>query len=176
MMAVAATTPMDAIGKPTRALDVLRRTLASAGWKIEYVDLDLTKAAPTAAIRLDREDGRWLWARVDTLGRCTMETFHREIALGVPGNYRGRHARFPLIDDVFLGRTRHEGPRALLRHLIRYLADNALRPVSLPELRAAWAGVMAAPTKSDGGRLERASAGRLESTLSPSARREEKSR
>ena len=38
----------------------------------------------------------------------------------------------------------------MLRHLTRYLADNALRPVSLLELRAAWAGTMAAPTTSAG--------------------------
>ena len=58
---------------------------------------------------------------------------------------KGQHARFPLVDDLFLGRTRHEGPRALLRHLTRYIADNALRPVSLAELRAAWVGAMAGP-------------------------------
>jgi hypothetical protein len=90
-----------------------------------------------------------LRARVDALGRCCMEVFHREIGLGVPANHRGRHARFPVIDDVFLGRTRHEGPRALLRHLTRYLADNALRPVPQAELRAAWAGAMAVPTRTN---------------------------
>ena len=75
--------------------------------------------------------------------------FTAKSASASPGNYRGRHARFPVIDDVFLGRTRHEGPRALLRHLTRYLADNALRPVSLPELRGAWAGAMAVPTRTN---------------------------
>ncbi|HRD65407.1 MAG TPA: hypothetical protein PKY50_04565 [Candidatus Competibacter sp.] len=91
--------------------------LAAAGWDIEYLDLDLTGTNPVADIRLAREDGRSLLARVDALGRCAVETFHREIGLGVPVNRRGRHARFPLVEDVFLGRTRHQGPRAMLRHL-----------------------------------------------------------
>ena len=148
-------TPIIATAKSVRALDALRRTLAAAGWDIERLDLDLTGTNPVADIRLAREDGRWLLARVDALGRCSVETFHREIGLGVPANRRGRHARFPLVEDVFLGRTRHEGPRAMLRHLTRYLADNALRPVSLLELRAAWAGTMAAPTTTSAGPLVR---------------------
>lgn len=149
-MPIIATAPVGATAKPARALDALRRTLAAAGWDIEHLDLDLTGTGPVADIRLAREDGRRLLARVDALGRCSIETFHREIGLGVPANHRGRHARFPLVEDVFLGRTRHEGPRAMLRHLTRYLAGNALRPVPLAELRAAWAGTMAALTTSAG--------------------------
>lgn len=145
-------TPIIATAKLARALDALRRTLALAGWDIEYLDLDLDLSGtnPVVDIRLVREDGRWLLARVDALGRCSIETFHREIDLGVPANRRGRHARFPLVDDVFLGRTRHEGPRAMLRHPTCYLANNALRPVPLAELRAAWVGTMAVPTTSAG--------------------------
>jgi len=55
-----------------------QHVMALAGWEIEYVDLDFTRPQPTAELKLTRADGRWLWAKVDTLGRCTIETFHRE--------------------------------------------------------------------------------------------------
>ena len=128
------------------ALARCQRLMASAGWEIEYVDLDLTKAQPTAEIKLMRADGRWLWAKVDPIGRCTIETFHRERTLGMAKNQNGRRPLVPLVDDVFLGRQRHEGARSMLRGMTNYLADNALHPVALADVRAAWASVMAAPT------------------------------
>jgi hypothetical protein len=129
------------------ALAHCQRIMASAGWEIEYVDLDLTKSQPTVDIRLQRMDGRWIWARIDEKGRCTMETFQRERRLGMDSQKKGRLPLTLLIDDVFLGRRQHEGPRAMLRGMVHYLADNALHTTMLTDLRAAWAGLMAGPTR-----------------------------
>jgi hypothetical protein len=132
------------IARPTTppALAHCQRIMASAGWEIEYVDMDLTKSQPTVDIRLQRMDGRWIWARIDEKGRCTMETFQRERRWGMDPQKKGRLPLTPLIDDVFLGRRRHEGPQAMLRGMVHYLADNALHPTMLTDLRAAWAGLM----------------------------------
>ena len=124
--------------------------MALAGWEVEFVDMDLTRQRPTAEIKLVRNDGRWLWARVDALGRCTTETFQRERGLGMARNQKGRRPLVPLVDDVFLGRRTHEGPRSMLRSMTNYLADNALHPVALSDLRSAWAGVMSAPARLQG--------------------------
>jgi len=129
------------------ALVSLQRTMAAAGWEVAFVDLELTGTAPKAEIKVTREDGRWLWARVDTLGRCTVETFHRENSLGMATNQKGRRPLVPLVDDYFLGRTRHEGPRAMLRHITTYLSDNSIHPVALSVMRAAWEKIMSAPTR-----------------------------
>jgi len=130
-----------------QALARCQRVMALAGWEIEYVDMDMTGQRPTAEIKVRRDDGRWLWARVDALGRCTTETYQRERSLGMAANQRGRRPLVPLVDDVFLGRRHHEGPRSMLRNMTNYLADNALRPIALVDLRAAWAGVMSAPVR-----------------------------
>lgn len=138
--------PLEASVMP-QALARCQRVMAFAGWEIEYVDMDLTGQRPTAEIKLRRDDGLWLWARVDALGRCTTETYQRERSLGMAANQRGRRPLVPLVEDVFLGRRRHEGPRSMLRNMTNYLAYNALRPVALADLRAAWAGVMSAPVR-----------------------------
>ena len=146
--------PLEASVMPHGALTRLQRVMAIAGWEVEYVDMDLTGQRPTAEIKVQRDDGRWLWARVDALGRCTTETFQRERHLGMAKNQRGRRPLVPLVDDVFLGRRTHEGPRAMLRGLTAYLADNALHPVALADIRAAWAGVMSAPVRLLGHNVE----------------------
>lgn len=138
--------PVDRVVMP-HALHKCQQAMALAGWEIEYVDMDLTGPRPTAEIKVQRNDGLWLWARVDALGRCTTETYQRERALGMAQNQRGRRPLVPLIDDVFLGRRRHEGPRSMLRNMTTYLADNALRQIELADMRAAWAGVMRAPVR-----------------------------
>ena len=121
--------------------------MALAGWEIEYVDMDITGQRPIAEIKVQRDDGRWLWARADAIGRCTTETYQREHSIGMAANQRGLRPLVPLVEDVFLGRRRHEGPRSMLRNMTNYLADNALHPVALADLRDAWAGVMSAPVR-----------------------------
>lgn len=129
------------------ALATLQRTLARAGWEVDYLDLDLTLARPTASIRCHRADGRWLWAKVDTLGRCTLETFQRETWLGKPRHAKGNWPQSPQLDDVFLGRSRPATARALLRELSSYLAHNALHPTALTEVRSAWTGLLRGATR-----------------------------
>lgn len=128
------------------ALVKCQQTMALAGWEIDFVDIDLTGQNPTVEVKVVRNDGRWLWARVDSIGRCTTETFQRERHLGMAPNQRGRRPLVPLVDDVFLGRSSHEGARSMLRYMTNYLTDNALHPVALADMRAAWAGLMAEPT------------------------------
>jgi hypothetical protein len=132
---------------PSHAMLKLQRTMELAGWEVDYVDLDLTGSVPKAEIKVRRHDGRWLWARVDQLGRCTLETFQRETTLGESVCYGKRAPRCNRHDDHFLGRRRPAGPRVMLRDLTNYITDNALHPIALADVRSAWAGVMAAPTR-----------------------------
>lgn len=126
----------------------LQRVMASAGWTIDFIDLDMTGIAPKVDIRMHRADGRWLWARVDSMGRCSIETFQRERHLSRPANAgKGRWPLTNQTDDVFLGRIKPEGPRAMLRCVTNYVVDNAHGNVPLADMRAAWAAVMSAPTK-----------------------------
>jgi hypothetical protein len=110
-----------------------------AGWEVRFIDLDLT-GEPKAEIRLMRHDGRWLHARVDDR-RCFIERFQRRVTESTKG-------RTPLnreIDDAFMGRQHFPGARVLLRHLTAYVAENALHPIALADVRASWAAVMGAP-------------------------------
>lgn len=131
-------------GPVARAVS-LQRVMQAAGWEIHYIDLDLTGVRPTAEIRVARDDGRWLFARVDARGRATVERFQRDISLGVPRNAKGRWPLSPQVYDEFLGRTSYPGARVMLRELTSYIALNASRPVTLGEVRSAWASVMATP-------------------------------
>lgn len=139
--------PVDVPVGPSRAMLMLQRTMALAGWEVDYADIDLTGSAPKAEIKVRRHDGRWLWARVDQLGRCTLETFQRESYLGESQCYGKMAPRCMRHDDHFLGRRMPAGPRAMLRMMTDYIADNALYPVALADVRSAWAAVMAAPTR-----------------------------
>jgi hypothetical protein len=125
----------------------LQQMMSLAGWEIDYIDLDLTGEKPKADIRIKRDDGRWLLARVDGLGRATVERFQRTRYLGMSPNTKGRQPLSPQIDDSFLGRDTYIGARAMLRNLTAYLADNALRPVALSDMRANWAAVMGSPLR-----------------------------
>lgn len=128
----------------------LGRVMAMAGWEIRYIDLDLTQAQAQAEIKVFRDDGRWLWAKVDAQGRSSMETFQRDRALGMDPSWKaGRLA--PRVDDVFLGRQSFREPLAMLGGLTAYLAGNSLRPVALDDLRAGWASIMGAPLKLEHG-------------------------
>jgi len=119
--------------------------MARAGWEIDYVDLDFTRPRPTVELKLVRTDGRWLWAKVDPLGRCTIETFQRDRKLCMAPNQKGRRPLAPFVEDLFLGRRHLSGPRQMMRQITNYVFENALSDVSLFELRAAWASVMSAP-------------------------------
>lgn len=125
----------------------LKRVMRDAGWEIEYVDLDLTGEKPTVDIRINRMDGRYLTARVDSIGRGTIETFQRERTLGMTQNTRGRRPLSPQVNDVFLGRQKFSGARQMLRGMTNYLADNSTSPVEIEAIRSAWGGVMGAPTR-----------------------------
>lgn len=132
---------------PSAAANQLQLLLRRAGWELAFIDLDLAQERPVAHIRVDRDDGRWVWARVDTLGRCTIETFQRERALTMSPSTTGRRPLSPEVSDHFLGRTRPAGARAMLRCLIDYLADNALHPLALADAHAAWAAVVVEPVR-----------------------------
>lgn len=131
----------------TSTVKALTRTMEAAGWEVNFVDIDLTRNSAVADIRITRFDGLWLHARVDSLGRCSMESFHRSKSLGMSRNVRGRQPLSPQVDDVFLGRRRFDGPRVMLRELCNYLVANAINPVSLSDVRNAWRGVMSEPVR-----------------------------
>lgn len=134
----------------SRALALCQRVTGAAGWEILGLDLDLTQSHPTVEIKLMRADGRWLSARADSIGRCTLEVFHRARSLGMSAHGKGRRPLVPQVEDAFLGRHKYAGPRAMLRGMTAYLADNALHPVALSELRAPWAALMAGPVRMRG--------------------------
>ena len=123
----------------------LQQTMARAGWEIQFIDLDLTGAAPSADMRIRRDDGLCLHARVDRLGRASIERFRRVTALWMPSNVKGRQPLTPLTTDTFLGRERCLGARHMLRQVTAYLTDNATHPVALADMRSAWAAVMSGP-------------------------------
>ena len=131
------------------AADTLLRTMDHAGWTLDWADLDLTGSAPRLEIRATRHDGLWVRAYVDQLGRASLERFQRERSLGVTRNKKAgaRMPMVPLIDDCFMGRQRYEGGRSMMRGLCTYLTDNALRPIPLADMRAAWAPLMQAPAR-----------------------------
>jgi hypothetical protein len=134
------------IARPCAA-DALLRTMDRAGWSLDWVDMDLTGTSPTLEIRATRYDGLWLRAYVDGLGRATVERFHRERHLGMRGNEKGRRPLAPMVDVHFMGRQRYEGGRSMMRGLCAYLTDNALHPVSLADMRAAWGALMQGPAR-----------------------------
>lgn len=129
----------------TATVAMLGRVMRTAGWSIEYIDLDLTQAHPKATIKVCRNDGRWLFATVDAVGRASIERFQRERFLGMSDSTKGRRPLSPQVDDIFLGRSLCSGARAMLRELTRYLSDNSLAPIQLADMRAGWASIMAAP-------------------------------
>lgn len=129
------------------ALTGLQSILRRAGWEIAYIDLDFTIERPVVDVKCIRGDGRWFWAKVDSSGLGSFEVFHRDRWLGRPRNATGRFPLSPQIDDIFLSRVKTSGARSLLRHMARYVTDNAVDSISLGEMRAALAGTMLAPIR-----------------------------
>jgi nucleotide-binding universal stress UspA family protein len=140
-------TDLPLAGATAPAMLALQRAMSRAGWEIDFIDVDLTGEQPAATIKCHRADGLWLWAKVDTLGRCSVETFHRERWLGKPANTKGNWPMSPQVDDVFLGRRRPADARALLMDVSTYIADNATHPVSLVDMQAAWAALADTPSR-----------------------------
>lgn len=127
----------------------LARCLALAGWEVAHIDVDLTGERPKAEIKLERRDGRWLLARVDRIGRATLETFQRERSLGMSRDTTGRRPLAPQVDDIFLGRqTSRDARHMLLTVVPTYVADNATSPVALADVLRAWGAVLGAPAVS----------------------------
>lgn len=127
-----------------------RRLLAAlqrAGWELTYADADLSGERPTAELRLDGHDGRWVTARVDALGRCSIERFQRTKGLRMASDTLGRRPLTPLVEDVFLGRTRSPGPAAMIASLADYLASNGREGVDPRALDAEWTASLAGPLR-----------------------------
>lgn len=120
----------------------LQRCLAQAGWEAVYVDLDLTGARPTAELKLTRSDGRWLWARVDRLGRGSIETFQGSRKLTLSSSTKGRRPLTPEVNDQFLGRQRFEGAGGMLRGVASYVGLNATSPVDTVALQRSWEAIL----------------------------------
>ena len=127
------------------ALAALQRQMFQAGWEIAFIDLDLTSDQPKAEIKFLRCDGRWLFARVDRLGRASFETYQRQRALGMSANTSGRRPLSPQVDDIFLGRKSCLGVRQMLDEIVEYVAMNSPHLVRLADMQQAWAAVMGAP-------------------------------
>lgn len=124
----------------------LGHALRSAGWEIAFIDLDTHGGAVRAQVRIDRHDGRWLWARLDHLGRCTLEAHQRHITLGCPASKRGgRWPLSPQIEDVFLWRRRPTNAAELVNELVIYLVDNARTPAPTERLRKACQALLTVP-------------------------------
>lgn len=118
---------------------VLRRALAGTGWDLEYLDRGAAARGHMLEFQLWRSDGRWLWGRVDALGRCLLERHQRRTWLGA--SLIGGAPQPPQsiqFEDLFLGRHRPADVRDLLRGAVNYVADNALGPVDFPGLCGAW--------------------------------------
>lgn len=142
----AACGPLEAHVRPRHEL--LQMAMNSIGWEVRTMDIDLTGEMPRCTVEVHRDDGRWLYLRVDQYGRASMETWHREIRIGMQANRKpgARMAQSPQITDHFIGRRRFSGPRAMMRNLCYYIADNALRPVQLAGVKNAWRLVMSERT------------------------------
>src|SRR5690606_27333873 len=128
------------------ALAHLAATLRLAGWEARTIDLDFV--AGRATVELHRDDGRWVLLSVDALGRAQIERHHRSITLGRHSSSRGKIPLSPQIADVFLGRQRYEGPRAAMRALCSYVADNPApgkQALTVKSVRALFAPLMAKP-------------------------------
>jgi hypothetical protein len=125
----------------------LQQTLALAGWTVDFVDIDLTGSSPMALAKCHRDDGRWFSARIDSLGRCSFETFQRLTWMGKPDNTKGRWPQSLQAEDEFLGRSKAANPRELVDQMAAYIVDNASGAANLPNVQQAWLAVMGSPTR-----------------------------
>lgn len=122
------------LGAPSSEM-ALQRILAAAGWTLDYFEVGLTHETttvnPVIVLRCHRHDGLWIWAKVDALGRGTLESFFRERWLGMPVNAKGNWAQSPQIDDLFFRRQKFADGRQLIAGVASYLSSNTLnQPLS----------------------------------------------
>lgn len=120
--------------------------LASIGWEIEAVEIDLRRGRAMMVIR--RADGRWLRLDADERGRASVERWHRRREWR-----RAKDAAVvEVIVDAFLGRERATGAGSALRVLACYVAENpepgreALGAGEVRRALALVAGEVAAPS------------------------------
>jgi len=92
--------------------------LASIGWEIEAVEIDLCRGRAMMVIR--RADGRWLRLDADEHGRASVERWHRRREWHRAKDAAGAER----IADDFLGRERATGAASALRVLACYVAEN----------------------------------------------------
>lgn len=112
---------MEALVPARPGLVALARGLQRCGWEIREADIDLIAGRVT--LRLHRFDGRWLRLSATDSGTATIERWHRDDV--VERAYNGSGVQIDAHRDQFLGRTRYQdGPRAALRGLCTYLAEN----------------------------------------------------
>ena len=132
------TTMTTAVAIPAQ-VRALQHTLDRGGWTILAVEIDLVRS--TARVEVKRDDG--LHVTLDA--RNGSATLTRELvslrrAEGPVGSGRWRPER---LHTEFIGRQRFEGPRAALRGLCNYLADNAIgAPMLRADVRKAMSLVM----------------------------------
>ncbi len=123
----------------------LQRSLANAGWQIRTLEMDLSGPGPKAELVVDRNDGRWIRAHLDGLGRGTIERFHRETRLSMSVQRPGRVPLVNRIDDQFLGRSSYRGAEAWVAGIADYLDANASRPLATLAMRAEWIHLLTRP-------------------------------
>ena len=92
--------------------------LQRIGWEARNIEIDLVVGR--VKVELHRFDGRWLYLVADAEGCAQIERWHRR---AIVTRYRGG-PECDGFEDQFLGRTRCEGPRAALRSLASYVAEN----------------------------------------------------
>lgn len=134
--------PSDApVSSDARVLK-LGRLLQDAGWEIICLDIDWRDELPRLEAQIVRNDGYWLFARLDQLGRGTVERFWRSRDLRVPANVKGCQPLSPAVNDEFLGRT--SGLRGLLPLLVALadtVAANSSHPRISQEIRVTLLGL-----------------------------------
>jgi hypothetical protein len=115
----------------------LQHGLERLGW--DLVAADINVPAGTARIELRRGA---LAVTFDARNGHASTT--REIieVVHVPTGRRGDRFIADRLHTRFIGRTAHEGPRAGLRFLAHYIADNASRPALPRDVRGLLAAVM----------------------------------
>lgn len=127
----------------SRRLKQLELCLARVGWEICHFEMDLSGGSLVADIRVAGSDGKWLLARIDRSGRCSLERFVRTRQLSMARDTKGRRPLSPQVDDVFLGRQWLPSPAALLEQVGEYVANHPAAPAHLEGLRAAWRALLA---------------------------------